>query len=678
MAQYIPNRLINESSPYLLQHAYNPVNWYPWGKEALEKAENENKLLIISIGYSACHWCHVMEHESFEDETVAAIMNQYFVCIKVDREERPDVDQVYMNAAMIINGNGGWPLNAIALPDGKPVYAGTYYPKNHWMSLLQYFADIHQKDPQKIVSQAQRVTEGIRQIDVLPATKSQVQLHPRLLDACWENWHPRIDFEYGGRQGAPKFMMPNQYEFLLRYHLSSQKQHVIDAIQVSLHKMALGGLYDQLGGGFTRYSTDIYWKVPHFEKMLYDNGQLISLYAQAFLYTQTPLYLQVINQTVEWLEREMKHPSGGYFSALDADSEGVEGKFYCWTYQEILEVVGNDFEDVINYYHCTIQGNWEHEINILHAEQTTEEYAAQKGLDLSDFKQQLNKFQQLLFDKRKNRIRPGLDDKVLFGWNALLLKGFADAYAATLNENYLQKAISLAHFLETNMVQDSEAIWHTWKNGTASVNGFLSDYAAGIEAFIAVYKITFNEKYLLKAYQWLEYCLEHFYDENSGMFFLTSDLDDPLVSRPMEISDNVISSSNAMMARNLWSLGHYFEKEILKEMALQMLENVMSDVLKNGPFYAHWAVLLWEMIYPPFEVAIKGNEVLKTHQQLINQWLPQVLIATSNDTFTNIPWLADKPYSNETLMYVCRNKTCQAPSNSLEKVIEMLSEFRTQ
>jgi hypothetical protein len=228
------------------------------------------------------------------------------------------------------------------------------------------------------------------------------------------------------------------------------------------------------------------------------------------------------------------------------------------------------------------------------------------------------------------------------------------------------------------MVQDSEAIWHTWKNGTASVNGFLSDYAAGIEAFIAVYKITFNEKYLLKAYQWLEYCLEHFYDENSGMFFLTSDLDDPLVSRPMEISDNVISSSNAMMARNLWSLGHFFEKEILKEMSLQMLENVMTDVLKNGPFYAHWAVLLWEMIYPPFEVAIKGNEALKTHQQLINQWLPQALIATSNDTFTNIPWLADKPYSNETLMYVCRNKTCQAPSNSLEKVIEMLSEFRTQ
>jgi uncharacterized protein YyaL (SSP411 family) len=658
----MPNQLINARSPYLLQHANNPVEWMPWGSEALEIALNSDKLLIISVGYSACHWCHVMEHESFEDEEVASLMNRHFVSIKVDREERPDVDQVYMNAAMLITGSGGWPLNAIALPDGRPVYAGTYFPKAQWMRVLAYFADLYQNNRAKLEEQATNLTQGIQKLDHAPKLTHKVEPDQHLLSVIWQHWRGQIDMEYGGRKGAPKFMMPNQYDFLLKYALSSGNEEVAHFIKVTLQKMALGGLFDQLGGGFTRYSTDPYWKVPHFEKMLYDNGQLLGLYAQAYRAYKEPFYLEVIDKTMQWLEREMKASDGGYFAALDADSEGVEGKFYVWTSDELRFLLGKDAPAFMEYYSCTDAGNWEHDWNVLHATISVEAFAKEKGLETADLKSLLQRCQGVLFKERAHRIRPGLDDKRIAGWNALLLSGFCEVYKATGDLDTLKKAKELAKFFTAQLSKDDGGLWHTFNRGEAYLDGYLSDYAPAIAAFLNLYQVTLEESYLLQARSWMEYCIEHFYDEASGLFFLTSDDAETLVSRPRELSDNVISASNSILARSLWQLGHYFDQEVLKEMADVMLQTVLQDALRNGPFYAEWASLLWEMIYPPYEVAFTSEEASAQAMQLLRQYLPQVITMGPSE---KIPLMEGKTSPQ---IYVCRNHTCLTP---LEEVSEV-------
>jgi uncharacterized protein len=660
------NQLINARSPYLLQHANNPVDWMPWGTEALEKARNSDQLLIISVGYSACHWCHVMEHESFEDEEVAALMNRHFVSIKVDREERPDVDQVYMNAAMLITGSGGWPLNAIALPDGRPIYAGTYFPKAQWMRVLAYFADLYQNNRSKLEEQAANLTQGIQKLDHAPKLTHKVEPDKHLLSVIWQHWRGQVDMEYGGRKGAPKFMMPNQYDFLLKYALSSSNEEVESFIKVTLEKMALGGLFDQLGGGFTRYSTDPYWKVPHFEKMLYDNGQLIGLYAQAYRAFEDPFYLEVIERTMLWLEREMKAPDGGYYAALDADSEGVEGKFYVWTSDELQALLGKDSAIYMEYYTCTEAGNWEHEWNVLHANKSIEAFAEAKGLHADDLKMLIQRCNAILFKEREHRIRPGLDDKRITGWNALLLSGFCEVYKATGDQNTLKKAKELADFFLEQLSKDDGGLWHTFNRGEAYLDGYLSDYAPAIAAFINMYQVTFEEAYLLQAKSWMEYCIEHFYDETSGLFYLTSDHAETLVSRPRELSDNVISSSNAMLARTFWQLGHYFDQEVLKEMADVMLQTVLQETLRNGPFYAEWASLLWEMIYPPYEVAFTSHEASAQSMQLLRRYLPQVITMGPSES---IPLMEGKTSPR---IYVCRNHACLAPLDDVSEVSAML------
>jgi len=662
----MPNQLINSRSPYLLQHANNPVDWMPWGAEALESAQSSDKLLIISVGYSACHWCHVMEHESFEDDEVAALMNQYFVSIKVDREERPDVDQVYMNAAMLITGSGGWPLNAIALPDGRPIYAGTYFPKAQWMRVLAYFADLYQNNRAKLEEQASNLTQGIQRLDHAPKLSHKVAPDQHLLSVIWQHWRGQIDMDYGGRKGAPKFMMPNQYDFLLKYTFSSGNDEVAAFIKVTLEKMALGGLFDQLGGGFTRYSTDPYWKVPHFEKMLYDNGQLLGLYAQAYRAYQDPFYLEVINKTMTWLDKEMKAPDGGYYAALDADSEGVEGKFYVWTSDELNALLGSDSTVFKEYYTCSEAGNWEHEWNVLHAEISVKTFATSRGLDRAELDALLTRCRQILFKERKNRIRPGLDDKRIAGWNALLLSGFCEVYKATGDATVLDNARELANFLLLQLSKDDGGLWHTFNRGEAYLDGYLSDYAPAIAAFMNLYQVTFEESYLLQAKRWMEYCIDHFYDESSGLFFLTSDDAEALVSRPREMSDNVISASNSILARSLWQLGHYFDQEVLKEMADVMLQTVLQDALRNGPFYAEWASLLWEMIYPPYEVAFTSDEATAQVRQLLSNYLPHILVMGPSK---KIPLMEGKSAPD---IYVCRNYACLAPVNEVPEALDLL------
>ncbi|MCB0567671.1 MAG: thioredoxin domain-containing protein, partial [Phaeodactylibacter sp.] len=467
------NALINESSPYLLQHAHNPVNWNPWGPAALEQAQKEDKLLIISIGYAACHWCHVMEEESFEDTTIARIMNEHFVAIKVDREERPDVDDVYMTACqMSSKGSCGWPLNAFALPDGRPVWAGTYFPKDQWKNILEYFTKLYQEDRQKLEDYAGRLTEGIQLSGKPRPVTEEALFSEQALAGVVEAFLSNIDFKKGGRQGAPKFPVPNNYEFLLQYHHLTGNEPALEAVTVTLDNMASGGIYDHLGGGFARYSTDADWKAPHFEKMLYDNGQLASLYSKAFQVTKKERYREVVLESLEFIERELTSPEGGFYSSLDADSEGKEGKFYTWQKTEIDSILANEPQSAVfcDYYQVQKEGNWE-DTNILFPDKNVEKILNKYKLTSNELQQLLAQARQKLFEARSQRIRPRLDDKILTSWNALMLQGYLDAYRAFAEPAFLAKALESGQFIVDNMLKEGHRLDRNYKDGQSSING---------------------------------------------------------------------------------------------------------------------------------------------------------------------------------------------------------------
>ena len=440
------NDLIHETSPYLLQHAHNPVNWMPWGDKALKKAEAGNKLMLVSVGYAACHWCHVMEHESFEDSTVAAMMNEHFVCIKVDREERPDVDQIYMDAVQLMTGSGGWPLNCVTLPDGRPIWGGTYFPKENWVNILQQLADLWQNKPEEAYGYAERLTHAVKQMDAIVPVENPQPFVWTDIDSVLDPWKPSFDMVEGGRNRAPKFPLPNNWLFLMRAEHFRPDPAIAEAVDLTLKKIAWGGIYDHLGGGFARYSVDKYWKVPHFEKMTYDNGQLVSLYAEAFQRKADPLYKRVVYETIEYTDREMTSPEGGFYSSLDADSEGEEGKFYVWTKKEISDVLGDDAGWFCEYYQVTERGNWEHGNNVLIMGKSPVEFATEKGMSEDELLQKLEVAKAKLFETRSKRIRPGLDDKILTSWNALMLKGYVDAYRVFRDDRFLKVALRNANF----------------------------------------------------------------------------------------------------------------------------------------------------------------------------------------------------------------------------------------
>ena len=585
------NELINESSPYLLQHAHNPVNWYPWGDAALQKAKAENKMLIISIGYAACHWCHVMEHESFEDTAVAKIMNEYFICIKVDREERSDVDQVYMTAAQLITGSGGWPLNALALADGRPFYAGTYFPKNNWIQLLEYFIDLQKKNPDSLEKSATQVTNGIHAAENVTFNETGKTFTIADLDKQFSSMKANIDFAKGGANRAPKFPMPCVWEYLLHYNYLSKNEEALKAVTVTLDNMALGGIYDHLEGGFARYSTDANWHVPHFEKMLYDNSQLVSLYALAYQRTKNPLYKKVVYETLAFVEHELTSAEGAFYASLDADSEGEEGKYYVWTKAEVDKALGDDAEIFSTFYNITADGNWEHGNSILMRNETDGAIAKRFNLTVSDLKNKIDAAKVKLMQIRGARVKPGLDDKILSSWNALMLKGYTQAYRVFGDESFLNAAVKNASFLLKNAIAVNGEMTRNYKNGKSSINALLDDYAFTIAAFIELYQATFDEKWLTEANKITGYTLEHFFDPMSKMFFYTHNQYANLISRKMELSDNVIPSSNSEMAKNLFLLGHFLNKEDYISKAKQMLINVEADVQRNIYFYANWGML---------------------------------------------------------------------------------------
>ncbi len=668
------NALINETSPYLLQHAHNPVDWYPWGEEALKKAEEEDKLLLISIGYAACHWCHVMEHESFEDEEVAQMMNDNFINIKVDREERPDIDDIYMTACHLTTGRGGWPLNAIALPDGRPFFAGTYFPRKEWMGVMKQILTLKSNNYGELVKNAEVISQGIQDSDQLEVITSPVEYADEDLKKIRKRFINRIDFKEGGRYGAPKFPMPNNFEFLLKYAQKFDDEECQKAVDLTLSKMAEGGIYDQLGGGFARYSVDAYWHAPHFEKMLYDNGQLVSLYSEAYKVNKDPRYAEVIEETIEFIQRELMSEEFGFYSSLDADSEGEEGKFYVFQKSEIDSIIGDalDSKYFCEYYNVTPAGNWEH-TNILRIRKSASEVAEKLGIEEKQLRESLDRSKQALFDYRSTRIRPGLDDKILTSWNALMLIGLVDAYEALGKEEYLKLALNNANFLSNSMMKSDGRLDRNYKNGSSTINGFLSDYALLIYAFHHLYEATFDEEWLTKATTLLEYTLEHFYDDEQKMFNYTSDLDPALVARKKENNDNVIPGSNSMMSRNLFRLGTLYYNTDWLEKGNQMLKNIHEDITSSSTpdFYSNWIQMFYNKIVPPYEIAIVGPNAKAIRAEMSQSYTGNALFLGGTSE-GSLPLLKNKMQEGQTTIYVCQNKVCKLPVTETEKAFELM------
>jgi len=655
------NRLKNQSSPYLLQHAENPVDWYPWSEEALEKAKVENKLILVSIGYSACHWCHVMEHESFEDSEVAEIMNRHFVCIKVDREVRPDIDQIYMSAVQLMTGSGGWPLNCFCLPDQRPIYGGTYFRKNDWKSLLENLANFWREKPDEAVAYAVRLTEGVNQTEQLMPVNGDIVFNKSDLEAIFNNWKRTFDLVDGGYNRAPKFPLPNNWQFMLRYSHLMQDDAAHVAVRITLQKMAFGGIYDQIGGGFARYSVDGKWHVPHFEKMLYDNAQLVSLYSEAYQYTPDPIYKNIVYQSLDFVERELTSVENGFYSALDADSEGVEGKFYTFTKDEIKAILKEDEDLFCIYYQITDLGNWEEEnTNILMRGMEDSELAAQLGLSLNELSDKISKVNKKLLDARSERIRPGLDNKILASWNGMMLKAYTDAYRVFGQPEFLAKAKLCADFIQSKLIDGNE-IRRVYSSNNSSdewAGAFLDDYAFVIDGLIGLYEVSFDESILFKAKLLTDYSISEFYDTKSGMFFYTPNSAEQLIARKQEIMDNVIPSSNSVMANNLFKLGHFFEQFNYLDISLSMLRNVHPHIKSYGSAYSNWAILLLNNVFGLYEIAITGINSEEKRREMEKYYIPnKILLGGTSGT---LPLLQHK-FDAETKIYVCRNKTCLIP-----------------
>ena len=670
------NELKSETSPYLLQHADNPVHWQAWNNNSLALAKENNKLIIVSIGYSACHWCHVMEHESFEDNEVAQTMNRNFINIKVDREERPDVDAVYMKAVQIMTGRGGWPLNVVTLPDGRPVWGGTYFRKDEWINTLEQLQELYRSNPEKMIEYAEKLHQGIESIGLVENKNSDKQLDQNLIGPLIEKWTKSFDLEYGGMARAPKFMMPNNYQFLMRYGHQKQNQEVLDFVNLTLTKMAYGGLFDTIDGGFSRYSVDMKWHVPHFEKMLYDNGQLVSLYADAYKLTKNPLYKEVIQKTLAFVSRELTNEAGGFFCALDADSLNEknhleEGAFYVWKKEALQTLLKEDFELFSQIFNINDFGFWEDNNFVLIQNQSLEIIASQNNMEVSELQAKKKSWEKLLFTEREKRSKPRLDDKSLTSWNAIMLKGYVDAYKALANESYLKTALQNANFIIKNLWTPEGNLFHNYKNEKSTINGYLEDYCFVIDAFVSLYEVTFDEKWLKNAKQLTDYCFEHFYDEKTQFFAFTSNLDDALITKHFETEDNVIPASNSVMANNLFKLSIYFHNSYYEKVCHQMVQNIIPNIDYPSAF-SNWLNVFLNYSEQNKELAICcGEKALEYATKINNLYLPNVILAGAEKP-SSLPFLEDRFTEKETLFYVCQNKACLMPSSNFEEVMSMI------
>lgn len=671
------NELHKENSPYLLQHAENPVHWQAWNEDTLELARKLNKPILISVGYAACHWCHVMEKECFEDPVVAEVMNSNFINIKVDREERPDIDQLYMSALQIMTRSGGWPMNIVALPDGRPFWGATYLRKEQWISVLEQLGTLYRSEPEKIDEYASRLTEGIGVMNSVKIPDDRNLPKAEELEHAMQHWQQYMDQTYGGRKGAPKFMMPVNLNFLLAYtHLTDDKSATAYA-KTTLQKMAFGGVWDHLGGGFARYSTDERWHVPHFEMMLYDNAQLLTTYAQAFKKFKDPEYRDILEGIYAFITRELTGPGGEFYSSLDADSlnaKGIqeEGAFYTWTETELRDTLGEDYEWFSEFYNINATGHWEEGRYVLYRTADLQKTAKALRTGQEALKSRLMEVHGKLMEVRNRRAHPPLDDKCLTSWNALTITGLVQAFLATGSQKFLDAALNNYRFLEKVMFTEENALYHSYREGKTSIPGFLEDYCFLIEACINLYQAGCGEHYILTARNLCNYTIDNFFDEASEMFRFTSKKQTDLVNKTIEKGDNVIPASNSVMAHNLFELGALFGNRAYTKMAEEMLVRMKEDMTAYAYSHANWWRLSLRFLYPSFEVAVTGANAKENTRALQRHFFPNMVVGLSQKE-SNIPLLRMRFKEGQDLYFVCRNHQCELPADNLEACINQLT-----
>ena len=668
------NQLIHETSPYLLQHAHNPVNWYAWGEEALQKAKNEDKPILISIGYSACHWCHVMERESFEDEATAEIMNKYYVNIKIDREERPDLDHIYMDAVQAIAGSGGWPLNVFLTPDKKPFYGGTYFPpipiynRSSWKDVLVNVHRMFTEKRNEVNAQAENLTAhlltandfGLKNV----SNESDSFFNKENLQLIADKILKQADTVEGGFGAAPKFPQTFSIQYLLRHYHFTKDEKALKQALLSLDKMLNGGIYDQIGGGLARYSTDKEWLVPHFEKMLYDNALLVGVMSEAYQLTGNSFYEEKIRQTLAFVEREMQSSEGGFYSALDADSEGEEGKFYVWDRNEIEDIVGEGSDIFCKYYDVTKNGNWENG-NILNVKVPLDEFILVNGLNKSEFENLISKSKEKLLEARDKRIRPNLDDKILLSWNALMITAYCKAYSALSDEAFKTTAEKTITFLENKFRNEDGSFCHTYKLGVKKIEAFLDDYAYLIQAYIHLQEITGNVDYLESAKALTELVLNNFSSPESHFFSFTSYGQNDVIINKKEIYDGAVPSGNSIMAFNLLYLSIIYDIPDWKSKSTEMIANVRNGLLNYPNSFGCWISLAQIKTNGLKEIVIVGKEVSKELTHLLKKYIPNKILQSTITEMENYPLLAGKLVNDTSKVYLCHDYYCTHPYSSL-------------
>ena len=669
------NRLINETSPYLLQHAHNPVDWYAWSAEALERAAKEDKLILLSIGYSACHWCHVMEHESFENPSIAQVMNQNFINIKVDREERPDLDQIYMSAVQMMTGSGGWPLTIFLLPNGEPIFGGTYFPPEDrynrpgFLRVLETIAEAYRTRRGEIMQNANRLREHLTRSTFRKTQDETVDAN--LLDSAYRSIASRFDSGEGGFGSAPKFPPSMSIDFLLRYYDRTGSDHALQMATLTLDKMAYGGMYDQVGGGFHRYSTDDRWLVPHFEKMLYDNALLVRAYVDAHRVTEKPLYKRIAEETLDFVLREMRHPNGSFYSTQDADSEGVEGKFYVWSLKEFSDVVGDDAELLAKYFGVTEQGNFEKQ-NILNVSRDPELFSKLERIPAQQFETKIEAAKKKLYRAREDRVRPGRDEKVLTDWNGLMLRAFAEAAAHFNRHDYRSAAETNAEFILTTM-WDGTRLLHSFKEGRARFNGYLDDYANLVDGLFALYELTFDYKWLEAATQISDRMIQSFWDSADGGFYFTGEDHESLITRPKDFFDNATPSGNSVAAEALLRIAAVTGRDDYRRKAEQIILNAAGFLKQYASGFGRMLAAADFYVGPSKEVAIVGppDAFLAV---LRRRYFPRIVIA-AGDGADRVALLRDRPLMHgKPTAYVCQDFACKQPVVELNPFEEQLKD----
>lgn len=679
-----PNRLIHEKSPYLQQHAYNPVDWYPWGEEAFQKAIRENKPIFLSIGYSTCHWCHVMESESFEDEEVANLLNENFVSIKVDREERPDIDNVYMAVCQAITGSGGWPLNIFLTQERKPFYAGTYFPKTErygnpgFIAILKKISDLWKTNAESTIASGEQVTKVIQ--SMVPTTPGGL-LTGEIMKLAYEQLRDTFDNIYGGFGSSPKFPTPHNYTFLLRWWKRSNTAPALDMVEKTLERMSRGGIYDQLGGGFHRYSTDEYWLIPHFEKMLYDQALLAIAYTEAYQATGKTYYADIVKDIFRYVLRDMISPDGGFYSAEDADSEGVEGKYYVWTPDEIVKILGEkDGKTFCDYYDVSDEGNFEGK-NILHVDKPFDAFAKLEGISPDKLREILRTSREKLFAVREKRIHPHKDDKVLTSWNGLMIAAFAKGARALNEPGYIQPAVRAVDFILDTLRDHNGSLLRRHRLGESAIPGYLDDYAYFVWGLIDLYEVTFETKYLKMALEINKIMIENFWDEKGGGFFFSGKKNEQLIAQTKEVYDGATPSGNSVAFLNLFRLGRMTGNQTLEKMAEQIIKTFGETIRQYPAGYTQFLCALDFSLGPTKEIVIAGEPNQKDTEQILTaigkRFLPRqvLLLRSQKDKILEeiAPFVKEqKPIDNKATAYICENYACKAPICDIDKIIHLL------